>query len=61
LTETIYWSDRAYCRMPVSGLDEHQTDVFQGDQRTGFFISSCKPLIYNPLIQSGKPYEDLRN
>jgi hypothetical protein len=52
LTGIIPWSEKAYYRIPVLGLDEHQTDVFQGKKKTGFFIYSCKPLIHHCLIKA---------
>jgi hypothetical protein len=61
LTGIIPWSEKAYCRIPVLGLDEHQTDVFQGKRKTGFFIYSCKPLIHYCLIKAEIDIKSLIN
>jgi len=46
------WSENAYFRIPVFNPGKHQTDVSHGKVRTGFFISSCKPLINHPFIKA---------
>lgn len=61
LTNRLGWSEKAYTRIPVFSPDKHQTDALQSKKRTGFFISSRKPLIHGSLNQSGKLYKGLNN